>query len=78
MRGVKGLAVPVKRSSDRLVSAEFAESRSISRGVVDTMAETCCSEGSFKTREPGVVMKAIPMGMLWLMLAGWITGISRM
>ncbi len=57
-------AVPVKRQWDRLAAAEFPGNRSIFRGPAVAAAGPGCREGSFKTRELGVVMKAIPMGML--------------
>jgi hypothetical protein len=36
------------------------------------MAGPCCSEGPFKAKEPGVAMKAQPMGMPLMMPFGWI------
>ncbi len=35
------------------------------------MARPCCGR-SFKTRELGVLMKAKPMRMLWMVPAGWL------
>jgi hypothetical protein len=64
--------VPVKRRSGHL-AAEFAGNRSTFRRAADTMAGPCCFEVSFNTREPGVVIEARPMGMLWMLPAGWLS-----
>ena len=68
---------PVMRPSDRLVAAEFAGNRSILSGSVATMVRPCCPERSFKTRAFGAVMKVKPMGMLWMMPAGWSDHLAR-
>jgi len=65
------------RPSDRLVAAEFAGNRSILSGSVATMVRPCCPERSFKTRAFGAVMKVKPMGMLWMMPAGWSDHLAR-
>jgi len=51
---------------------EFAENRSISRAVADTTAGSCCCDKSLKTKELGVVIKVKPIGMLWMISAGWL------
>jgi hypothetical protein len=50
---------------------EFAGKWSISRVAARIIAELGYCERSFNTRMPGVVMKAKPRGMLWMMPAAW-------
>ena len=57
------------RTTSRRLSS--GGSRSTIRRVTATMVGLCYCESSFNTRELGMVMKAKPMGMLWMLPAGW-------
>ncbi len=72
-----GARVPVRRQRDHRAAVRSPGNWSTFRHTADTMAGPWCSESSFKTGELKVMMKANPMGMLWITLARWRSSLLK-